>query len=96
MKLVLCKSCQDVIRLIQSEVRTCKCGNAGGKYLNELDAVYFGEFAIPLGFQNSSVVQAIRSQPENGLGVEFTAFVIPKECPTFKRVDIKHIEEKNI
>ena len=28
MKLLLCKSCQDVIRLIDT-VRTCKCGEVG-------------------------------------------------------------------
>ncbi len=87
MKLLLCKNCQDVIRLVQEEVRTCRCGKVSGKYINDLDAIYSGDDAIPLGFANSTLVEAIVNQPEgNGLGKEFTAFVIPKKCSTFVKV----------
>lgn len=87
MKLLLCKSCQDVIRLIPNEVRSCKCGNCSGKYINGIDAVYTGENAVPLGFANSTLVSSIRNQPQSGMGSNFTAFVIPVICPTFKKVD---------
>ena len=43
MKLLLCKECQDIVRLIQEEKRVCKCGKVGGKYTDDLNAVYFGE-----------------------------------------------------
>jgi len=88
MKLLLCKNCQDVIRLVQEEVRTCRCGKVSGKYINDLDAIYSGDDAIPLGFANSTLVEAIVNQPEgNGLGKVFTAFVIPKNCPSFVKIN---------
>jgi hypothetical protein len=86
MKLLLCKNCQDIIRLIHSK-RTCKCGNISGIYINELDAIYSGDDAVPIGFANGSLVEAMRNQPESGMGKVFTAFVIPKECETFVKVD---------
>ena len=87
MKLLLCKNCQDVIRLVQGEVRTCRCGKVSGKYLDDLNAIYSGEEAIPLGLANGSLVEALRNQPEEGKGKVFTAFVIPKNCYTFEKVN---------
>jgi len=87
MKLLLCKNCQDVIRLIQGEIRTCKCGAVSGKYLDDLNAIYSGDEAVPLGFANSTLVEAFRNQPEDGMGKTFTAFVIPKNCYTFEKVE---------
>ena len=86
MKLLLCKECQDIVRLIQNEKRVCKCGKVGGKYTDDLNAVYFGEMAIPIGFANSTLVKAVQKQPDNGIGENFTAFVIPKVCSTYKLV----------
>ena len=83
MKLILCPHCQDV-RKLDAELTICRCGKSCGKYLNDLDAVYGGS-AIPLGFENSSLVSAIRHQPKQGMGERFTAFVIPKECPTYEK-----------
>lgn len=86
MKLVLCKKCQDVVRLT-SEMRQCKCRASGGCYIDDIQAVYWGEEAVPLGFDNPSLVYAIQHQPETpGVGRKFEAFVIPKVCDTFKKV----------
>jgi hypothetical protein len=85
MKLLLCKECQDIVRLIDIK-RTCKCGKSGGKYTDELNAVYFGEMAVPIGFVNKTLVKAVYNQPKNGMGEDFTAFVIPKVCSTYKIV----------
>ena len=87
MKLIVCRECQDVVRLIQGEKRTCKCGKVGGKYLDELNAVYFGDMAVPIGFANNSLAMAIRNQPKQGMGQDFDAFVIPKVCNTFTLVE---------
>ena len=86
MKLLFCKECQDIIRLIPDKIRECKCGKVGGKYINELNAVYFGKEGVPIGFKNSTLANAIYNQPEKGLGKEFIAFVIPKICPTIKLI----------
>lgn len=82
MKLIFCKKCQDVFRLIP-EVRFCQCGKCAGLYLDEINAVYTGKPAYPLGINNQTLVQALENQPKTGMGECFEAFVIPKECRTF-------------
>lgn len=82
MKLLLCLECNDIFNLDMSE-KSCSCGRSKGKYINHQIAEYTGEFALPLGFSNPSLIQAIKDQPIEGLGKEFTAFVIPKNCKTF-------------
>jgi hypothetical protein len=81
-KLILCPSCHDVVKLL-TKARTCDCGASWGKYTDNLNAVYGGD-AIPLGFANGSLVKAIKDQPNEGNGKEFLAFVIPKNCDTMK------------
>jgi hypothetical protein len=85
MKLIFCPHCQDVVKLALT-TRTCECGMAGGRYLDDaLHAEVWGS-AIPLGFANSSLASALLVRPDRGMGREFTAFVIPYECPTVKLV----------
>lgn len=86
MKLIFCKRCEDVIKCT-NKCRTCQCGASGGQYLDDLNAVYWGK-AVPLGFANSSLVYALRNQPQRGDGCRFEAFVIPKICPTFTKEDL--------
>jgi hypothetical protein len=86
MKLLFCKQCFDVFRLTHVE-RKCECGSTKGRYDDDVDAVYSGEYAVPLGFINSSFRTAILNQPNDGKGSEFTAFVIPKICPTMVKED---------
>jgi len=87
MKLVLCKNCQDVIRLFD-EYRFCKCGKSGGRYIDDVVAVYWGTHAIPLGFDNGSLSMAVINQPPQNAptGECFTAFIIPKQCRTFAKI----------
>ncbi len=84
MKLLLCSECYDVFSL-DFHLKSCTCGQTEGKYIDDINAIYAGRSAIPLGFNNLTVVEAIKKQPEKGWGEEFKAFVIPKDCPTFKR-----------
>lgn len=85
MKLVLCLACQDVFKLSNTP-RCCKCGLSSGYYQPDgLNAVYSGEKAIPIGFNNTSLAAAVATQPKDGMGQSFNAFVIPKKCPTFKK-----------
>jgi len=87
MKLILCRKCQDVFKL-QLEPRTCLCGATWGKYgEDELHAQYSGEFAVPIGFSNDSFAFAVRHQPAVGMGLDFLAFVIPKQCTTLEVLD---------
>ena len=84
MKLLYCPKCDDVFKLAYAK-RSCKCGKVSGKYLLDgLQAVYTG--GVPLGFANSSLLIAIKNQRPGGLGREFIAFVIPKNCATMVAV----------
>ena len=98
MKLLFCRKCQDVFKLAADYERTCKCGAVGGKYLEDgWHAVYWGVDAVPIGFANGTLGEAIRNQPIKGDGKRFQAFVIPKQCPTFKRLkqtDDIHVGKK--
>ena len=87
MKLLFCKDCADIFRLYVDHPKTCHCGKTTGQYEEDgLHAWYSGP-AIPLGFANSSFVHAIHNQPDSDWGREFTAFVIQKDCDTFRKQD---------
>lgn len=85
MKLLLCKKCFDVVSLVTTK-RTCACKKTGGKYLDEARAVYFGKYAVPIGFSNPSLILALSNQPVEGMGEDFTAFVMPKKSLNYKLV----------
>lgn len=63
MKLILCVKCSDVFKL-QQEYKECSCGSCGGKYLNDIDAEYWGEEGkvFMLGFANNSLIDALKQQ----------------------------------
>ncbi len=84
MKLIYCTVCNDIIRLWMEE-KSCDCGASKGHYEDEVNAVYSGP-AIPLGMDNYAFKEAVESQPNRGMGKLFSAFVIPKECKTFRKV----------
>lgn len=86
MKLVRCNECLDIVKLVLTEKRICHCGKSGGYYKDSLNAVYWGP-ATPLGFDGASWNDALRNQPKSGPeGALFTAFIIPKKCPTMVKV----------
>jgi hypothetical protein len=67
---------------MQDEERFCKCGKCSGKYTDELNAWYKGgEFVVPLGFANGSLVAYITNQKKGCI------FVIPESCDTFKKAN---------
>ena len=84
MKLIYCKKCMDII-LLTNEIRECKCGECSGFYEDDINAVVSGPCTC-LEFANDSFVEAIRNQPEAGMGKEFVAFVIPKKGETIRSV----------
>ena len=84
MKLIMCRKCLDIVRLIEIDRKNCDCEASWGYYKDDLNAVYGGE-AIPIAILNSSIISAIGNQPEEGDGRRFDAFIVPKQCDTFKR-----------
>ncbi len=86
MKLLYCRICEDVFRL-RYVPRKCLCGHTSGRYVDSQRAEYSGLMATPVGFANSSFEDAFENRPESGQGKVFEAFVIPKQCDTFVKVD---------
>ena len=87
MKLLFCKKCGMVFSLSLGE-RCCSCEKSKGVYLDQRNAVYSGP-CVPLGFSNNSFLEAT-SMEEKGL--DFSAFVISPDCPTFTRKDGPQLE----
>jgi predicted nucleic acid-binding Zn-ribbon protein len=88
MKLLFCTSCGEVFSLKKSEVK-CSCLRSGGKYLDDINAEYYGT-CIPLGFSNTSFAMAwskTLQAPSPTTTVEFTAFVVSPTSRTFRRKD---------
>jgi hypothetical protein len=91
----MCQSCLDIFSLALDKAKKCSCGLCAGKYIDMLNAVYTGN-AVPIGFHNASLGQAIIYRPTSGNGKNFEAFVIPKETKSFRFIasndaDIAHI-----
>jgi len=85
MKLIFCPHCHDVVKMRVGIKTFCECGKSWGAYTDNLNAVR-NEQCIPLGFTNGSLVNAINHQPEEGLGKNFEAFIIPKNVPSIRVV----------
>lgn len=83
MKLILCPTCGDVIRL-REHTRQCFCRLSWGRYLPDGENAEIGWKAIPLGFVDDSLTEAVRKRPESGKGERFVAFVIPRTAPRVK------------
>jgi len=83
MKLLFCSSCGDVFAIHKQE-RSCLCGKTKGRYLDNVNAVYSGTGAVPLGFHNQDFINSVLRRPQEGMGKEFVAFVIPYVAPSFK------------
>lgn len=87
MKLIICKKCKDVFNLRPGIIKECSCGQSKGMYLDNDNAEYSG-LCIPLGFENVSLIEALADRPEEGSGRRFEAFVIPRQCETFKKKNL--------
>lgn len=79
MKLLNCMRCHDILSLTDGKLRTCRCGQSEGRYINELEVLYKGQCRI-LGIANSeytSSLKALTTLDEKGNSVPtFKWFVI--------------------
>ena len=83
MKLIICPACSDIVAM-RDEPRTCACGASHGHYTDQQNAVYGGK-AIPMGIANGSLRDALLMRRAHGVGYNVEAFVIAKDCATFKQ-----------
>lgn len=82
MKLLFCPHCQDILKLHSATLRTCHCGKSSGQCDKDGLHVTITGQAIPLGMDNTSLLNALESRPKSGKGSAFDAFVIPVHCET--------------
>ena len=86
MKLIFCRSCNDVRRLFVGRTTVCWCGKSWGRYIDDTNAEMGGQ-VTPLGFANKSFAKALCAQPGRGDGKTFEAFVIPRICDSIEYPD---------
>lgn len=77
MKLLLCMECNDLVYLDMKRERSCECGQTSGMYTDQKKVVIRGP-CVPIGFNTDQFVEAVQNQPDEGIGLRFEAFVIPK------------------
>lgn len=83
MKLIVCESCGDVVRL-KRDVRECECGRSRGRYLADgANAVYSGPCRM-LGLANRDLGDALR-RPERYPVVR--CWVRAEEGETWKKLE---------
>ena len=73
MKLLYCRYCQDIFDVkilnsvnFKSEHAYCRCGRTYGVYINNMDIVYSGEYAVCLRIDNKSLHDAVKNIPLDG------------------------------
>lgn len=57
MKLIRCKKCNDVVRLVHKEWRQCDCGKSGGQYNDDLLSATVGGNCEVIGIRNDFFVK---------------------------------------
>ena len=89
MKLIVCTTCSDVVALKVGIMRECFCGASSGAYSKSRPghAKIKGP-CIPIGFANPSFIAALKDHVQDGTGIDFTAFVLRKDCSS-----VTHEEE---
>ena len=88
MKLLICLDCMDVRALRIGRWMRCRCGRSRARYCDTIHAEVAGAHALLLGFQNRSLIEALRREVADrnadvarALGHTFEAFVIPFASP---------------
>ena len=76
MKLFLCPVCEDVVRMVEGEMRYCRCGKSGGMYVDKTMAEIEGH-AIPIGISNNSLLNVLKLHLKSETPVHVVAFTIP-------------------
>jgi hypothetical protein len=62
MKLIRCKTCEDVVRLIHTEWRKCYCGKSGGQYNDDLLSATVGGNCEVIGIRNDFFTESKKNR----------------------------------
>ena len=95
MKLLHCDNCQDIFSMTFL-LKSCSCGKTSGVYIDALNAVYTGKYAVCLGIDNQALDIAISKQSVDGEGVKFESYVVPSWCSSTIKVDTLELDKKSL
>lgn len=84
MKLILCPSCGDVVKLRVVKWRSCDCGESHGRYLKDGYHAEIAGKAIAIGIINNSLLKALSTKDN------FIAFVFKPDYHHIRKLDILH------
>jgi hypothetical protein len=65
MKLIRCKKCDDVVRLVHTKWRKCECGESGGQYNDDLMSATVGGNCEVIGIRNDYFAEKPFSKKRN-------------------------------
>lgn len=102
MKLLYCKKCNSIFSL-GHKLKECECGKTKGKYIDNLNALYAGRYAKPMGIDNRDVaikltnlkdIKNIDIRMEKLMSKYIKCWFIEKDdcCQTFTKVKVKEIK----
>lgn len=87
MKLLYCPECSDIV-LLRNQMRSCECGRARGRYLEDGWHAVVSDSAIMLGIANRSLIEAIVAHKKDASKpLDFRAFIIEDPCPRVERME---------
>ena len=97
MKILWCKKCRSMFNL-HSESKSCECGKSHGRYIDDINAIYTGKYAILLGIDNHSFFARLLPKchvPHNiiydewhGKGNIQCWIIDKKTCTTIKKLSL--------
>ncbi len=69
-KLIRCKKCEDIVRLVHTKWRKCECGKSGGQYNDDLMSATVGGDCEVIGLRNDyfAAKPFSKKRGEDGLG----------------------------
>lgn len=93
MKLLFCRACGDIVRLL-TDPRRCRCGKSSGAYVTEMETVVHGEPAEVIGIDSNAIERAVRKVDYN-LGPLELNEVSPLEFRAwFHHHDSEHVKRE--
>lgn len=84
MKLLLCRACQDVVKIF-SAWRSCRCGESQARYVSDNDVEFSGADVMILGVSNTSLEHAVRTGGRDVV-VPVEAWMIPETSESIRRI----------
>lgn len=89
MKLLYCIDCEDMIRLIPNEIRSCRCGKTKGKYESDGRYAVVNGNGISIAISNHSLLNLLLYLEENQTELDrvfnIECWARPHEHPTLNK-----------